>query len=337
MRIGLVYDLIDDYLAEGYTEEEAAEFDAPVTIDSIEAALKANGHTVERVGGLKKLIAALAIGKRWDMVFNIAEGMFGLGREAQVPAVLDAYCIPYTFSPTDVMVTTMNKALTKTVVREAGVPTPDFAVVSSAADAKTIKLPYPLFVKPVAEGTSKGVSETSRVTNAADLAAKCAEVNKMFKQPALVETFLSGREFTVGIIGSGKRARVIGVMEITFKESGDQSCYSYRNKIGWHEIMTLVDDADARRAGEMALKAWRALGCCDAGRVDTRLDAAGVPNFIEANPLAGLRPEYSELTILAKQAGMSYEALIGAIVDEAAKRYKHLAPKKARHEDRCPA
>ena len=337
MHIGLVYDLIDDYLAEGYSEEEAAEFDVLFTIESIEAALKANGHTVERVGGLKKLIAALAIGKRWDMVFNIAEGMYGLGREAQVPAVLDAYCIPYTFSPTDVMVTTMNKALTKTVVRDAGIPTPDFAVVSCASDAKAVRLPYPLFVKPVAEGTSKGVSENSRVTNGAELAARAAEINKQFRQPALVETFLPGREFTVGILGSGKRARVIGVMEITFKETGDQSCYSYRNKIDAHEVMTLVDDDDSKRAGEMALRAWRALGCCDAGRVDTWLDANGVPNFIEANPLAGLRPEYSELTVLALQAGLSYEALIGGIVDEAAKRYKHLLPKKVRAEDRCPA
>lgn len=337
MRIGLVYDLIDDYLAEGYSEEEAAEFDAPVTIDSIEAALIANGHKVERVGGLKKLIAALALGKRWDMVFNIAEGMYGLGREAQVPAILDAYCIPYTFSPTDVMVTTMNKATTKILVRQAGVPTPDFAVCSSAAEARAVKLPFPLFVKPVAEGTSKGVSETSRVTNTDELVAKVAEVNRMYKQPALVETFLPGREFTVGILGGGKRARVVGVMEITFKESGDQSCYSYRNKMGWHEIMTLVDDPTARAAGEMALKAWRALGCCDGGRIDVRVDAQGVPNFIEANPLAGLRPEYSELTILSEQAGLPYNALIGAIVEEAALRQKRRIPKRVRYEDRCPA
>lgn len=318
MRIGLVYDLIDDYLAEGYTEEEAAEFDSPFTIQSIENALRANGHAVERVGSMKKLTQALAEGRRWDLVFNIAEGMYGIGREAQVPAILDAYRIPYTFSHTDVMVVCMNKALAKTVVRVAGVNTADYAVAGRTGDAARVNLPYPLFVKPVAEGTSKGVSEKSCVRDRAELEAACADILARFQQPALIETFLPGREFTVGILGSGDRTRVIGVMEITMQATGDQTCYSYRNKVEGHEIMTLCADADARAAGELAVAAWSALGCRGAGRVDVRFDAKGEPSFIEANPLAGLRPDYSELTVLAAQAGMTYESLIGAIVDEAA-------------------
>ncbi len=321
VRIGLVYDLIDDYLAEGFSPEAAAEFDAPETIDALENALCGLGHTVERVGGIHKLVPALASGARWDMVFNIAEGVRGIGREAQVPALLDAYHIPYTFSPPEVMAVTMHKAVTKAVVAAAGIATAPWAVVAGAGDTARVNLPYPLFVKPVAEGTSKGVAEESRVENAAGLAARCASVLTQFHQPALVETYLSGREFTVGIVGHGAGARAIGVMEISFKESGDQSCYSYRNKVGWHEIMTLADDAPARAAASVALAAWRVLGCLDAGRVDIRLDGHGVPHFIEANPLAGLRPAYSELTVLADMAGMTYQQLIGTIMDEAAARY----------------
>ncbi|MBU6235803.1 MAG: D-alanine--D-alanine ligase [Alphaproteobacteria bacterium] len=320
MLIGFAYDLIDDYLAQGYSAEQAAEFDSPITIDCIQKALEANGHTVERIGGIKALAAALVAGKRWDLVFNITEGMFGLGREAQVPALLDAYQIPYTFSPTEVMVITMDKGMAKRIVRDAGVTTTGFAIVNNAVEAKAVTLPYPLFVKPLADGTSKGVSEKSVVRSEAELIERCREVNENFGQPALVETFLSGREFTVGILGGGETARVVGVMEITFAPEGDQSCYSYRNKVDAHDILTVVDDADSRRAGALGLAAWRVLGCCDGGRIDVRLDEKGVPHFIEANPLAGLRPDYSEFPVLAKQAGIAYEKLIGTIVEEAAKR-----------------
>lgn len=330
MHIGFAYDLIDDYLKMGYTAEQAAEFDAPVTIDAIEAALIANGHTVERIGGIKALVGQLAAGKRWDMVFNITEGMFGLGREAQVPALLDAYQIPYTFSPTDVMVTTMEKGLAKRIVRDAGIKTADFTAVFTPEDAKAVRMAFPLFVKPIAEGTSKGVSEKSVVKNQNELIERCAEITRDFGQAALVETFLSGREFTVGILGTGADARVIGVTEITYTAEGDQSCYSYRNKVDAHDILTVVDDADSRAAAALGLGAWRALGCCDGGRIDVRLDGAGVPHFIEANPLSGLRPNYSELTVLAEQVGIAYNQLIGEIVNSAIKRQRHLLPEAKR-------
>ena len=177
-----------------------------------------------------------------------------------------------------------------------------------------------LFVKPLAEGTSKGVQETSRVTDRPALTRKCLEVLKAYRQPALVETFLPGREFTVGLLGAGAGARLIGVAEVTFKPGGDPSAYSYRNKMDAFDVLTVASDATAAAAGETALSAWRALGCRDAGRIDIRCDADGRPNFIEANPLAGLRPEWSELCVLAEQVGLSYDALIGAILGEAATR-----------------
>jgi D-alanine-D-alanine ligase len=320
MRIGFTYDLRDDYLARGFSEEAAGEFDSSVTIDAIEAAIEAHGHDVERIGALPALVEALAAGRRWDLVFNICEGVSGVAREAQVPVLLEAYDIPVTFSGADVLTVAMDKALAKLVVRHADVLTPDFAVVRSARDLQRLALPFPLFVKPLAEGTSKGVKETSRVADRQALILKCLEVLKTYRQPALVETFLPGREFTVGLLGAGERARLIGVAEVTFKPGGDPSAYSFRNKMDAFDELRLVGDETARAAGAVALAAWRALGCRDAGRVDIRCDADGRPAFIEANPLAGLRPDWSELAILATQAGLAYGELIGAILTEAAAR-----------------
>jgi D-alanine-D-alanine ligase len=320
MRIGLTYDLRDDYRALGFTEEQAGEFDEAVTIDALQAAIAHHGHEVERIGSIRALVAALAAGKRWELVFNIAEGVSGIAREAQVPALLEAYDIPFTFSLADVLVTAMDKALAKLVVRSAGVPTPDFVVVRSARDIRAVQMPFPLFVKPLAEGTSKGVQETSRVSDKQALTLKCMEILRLHKQPALVETFLPGREFTVGILGSGADSRAIGVSEITFKAGGDPSAYSYRNKMDAFDELSPATGELAETAAGVALAAWQALGCRDAGRIDIRCDAEGRPAFIEANPLAGLRPGWSELTVLAEQAGMSYNDLIGAILAEASAR-----------------
>lgn len=320
MKVGMAYDLRDDYRAMGFSEEASGEFDEAQTIDALEAAIRSNGHEVERIGSLRGLVAALAEGRRWDLVFNIAEGVSGVAREAQVPALLEGFGIPFTFSTADVLVKTMDKALAKLAVRAEGVPTPDFAIVSCEADIAAIDLACPLFVKPLAEGTSKGVSEASRVTDRAGLAARCLEVLALYGQPALVETFLPGREFTVGVLGTGARARVIGVAEIRFTPGGDPSAYSWRNKMDGFDELLLAHDGVAVEAGAVALRAWQALGCRDAGRIDIRCDFAGRPNFIEVNPLAGLRPGWSELTILSEQAGLAYADLIGAILDEAGKR-----------------
>jgi D-alanine-D-alanine ligase len=323
MHIGITYDLRDDYLAQGYSEVETAEFDSKQTIDSLYAALRSFGHKVERIGNVKALVKALASGKRWDLVFNICEGMYGIGREAQVPALLDAYSIPYTFSSPDVMVTTMDKSLAKRIVQDAGLPTARFAVAEKDEDISSIRFPYPLFVKPLAEGTGKGVSAASRVETRSELTRACRDVIAQFKQPALVETFLPGREFTVGILGTGKEAEVIGVMETILLADAEAWCYSFANKenyVGRVEYR-LVDDEEARLAAQTALKAWQALKCVDCGRIDLRSDARGIPHFLEANPLSGLRPHYSDLPILAEKAGMSYEALIGMIVYQACRRF----------------
>jgi D-alanine-D-alanine ligase len=322
LRVGLTYDLRADYLAEGYGLEETAEFDKPDTIEGLEAALRTHGFQPERIGNAQALVNALARGQRWDIVFNIAEGLHGVAREALVPALLDAYRIPYTFSGPDTLVVALDKALTKTVAREAGVPTAPFAVLRAAADAERVQLPYPLFLKPVAEGTGKGVSERSKARDAGAMRAVAAELLARFHQPVLVETYLPGREFTIGIEGDGARAAALGVIEVIFRP-GVERIYSYQTKTDYERLVSYAapHDATAQAACAVALAAWRALGCVDAGRVDVRCDAEDRPQFIEVNPLAGLNPTHSDLPILCRMHGIAYDDLIGRVMRHALRRH----------------
>lgn len=322
----MTYDLQQEYLDAGYAKDEVAELDSPVTVEAIRRALLSRGHEVELVGGVMPLTRALANGRRWDLVFNFAEGMRGLAREAQVPALLDAWDIPYTFSGPEVLALSLHKGWTNAVLRAHGVPTADFRIVTSMEEVESVDLPFPLFVKPVAEGSSKGVSDKSLVKDRRELRDVCAHVLDAFRQPALVETFLPGREFTVGILGSGAGCRVLGVMEVLATARGDACAYTYANKQEWREraLYELASDDRAAQAAEVARAAWRALGCLDAGRIDVRLDERGQARFIEVNPLAGLNPESSDLPILCAKIGLGYDELISAIMDSAMTRARSL-------------
>jgi D-alanine-D-alanine ligase len=327
MRIGLTYDLRADYLAAGYGEEETAEFDRPDTIAAIESAVRAMGHETDRIGRGQELVRRLAAGDRWDMVFNIAEGLRGAARESQVPAVLDLFGIPYTFSDPLVLAVALHKDLTKTVLQRAGIPTPDFALVREPAAIDGIDLPFPLFAKPVAEGTSKGINAASRIPDAAALRKVCLDLLERFRQPVLVETFLSGREFTIGIAGTGPQAEVLATMEVILLPHAEAEVYTYVNKEQCEELVEYRlgrpdQDAEVRQAEKIALAAWRVLGCRDGGRVDIRSDGNGRPSFIEVNPLPGLHPEHSDLPILSGKAGISYPQLIERIVRSATQRVK---------------
>ncbi len=319
MRVGITYDLRADYLAAGYGEEETAEFDRPDTIAAIENAIRTLGHQPECIGNLQALVGRLAAGARWDLVFNIAEGLHGYGREAVIPALLEAYAIPCTFSDPLVMALTLHKGVAKRVIRDQGILTPAFVVAEDGAALARIDLPFPLFVKPVSEGTGKGVTTASKVGTQYELMAVGLELITKFKQPVLVESFLPGREFTVGILGSGSAARVMGAMEIILLPNSDPEVYSYRNKEICEEVVEyrLVDDPCAQAAMATALAAYLALNCLDGGRVDLRCDGAGHPHFIEVNPLAGLHPEHSDLCILATKVGMPYQELIATIIASA--------------------
>lgn len=323
-RIALCYDLKSDYLAAGFAPHEVMEFDEEDTIAEIEGALRALGHEVERVGRGTELARRLAAGERWELVFNFAEGVRGRSREAQVPAVCELFDQPYTFSDPLTCAVTLDKPLAKRVVRDSGVPTPQFAVVETEEEIENVTLEPPLFVKPAAEGSSKGVTARSRVTSRDELQEACADLLRMYRQPVLVERYLPGREMTVGIVGNGSEARVVGVLEVVFREGTDPE-YTALNKAEWRdrvEYRLLDGEPVARRAREVALAAYRALSCKDAARIDLRCDESGEPCFLEVNPLPGLNPVWSDLPILSRLAGTSYPDLLGCIVEAAGRRWE---------------
>ena len=322
MLVGITYDLKSDYIAEGYTEEEVAEFDNIDTIEGIENALHKNGYETDRIGNVKSLINKILSGKKWDIVFNICEGLNGIGREAQVPAILDIYNIPYIFSDVMVLSLTLHKGMTKRAIRDLGIPTPDFAIIENEDDIKKINLPYPLFAKPIAEGTGKGISPTSKINNFEELKSASISRLKEFKQPVLIETFLPGREFTVGIVGTSQEAKPVGIMEVCYRDNEKSKIYSYHNKSNYKDFInySVPEKKIIDMCYDIALKSWIGIGCRDAGRIDLRLDSNGIPNFIEVNPLAGLNPVHSDLPILSYKAGLNYNDLIKMIMDSAIKR-----------------
>jgi D-alanine-D-alanine ligase len=320
LNIGFVYDLRDDYLKEGFTSEQVAEFDTESTILSIAQTLTELGCKVDRVGNAKALIKQIVAGKRWDLVFTIAEGVKGRSREAQVPAILELYDIPYTFSDPLVCAITLDKEMAKKIIRAAGLNTPRSYLVQSDADIANVKLNYPLFAKPVAEGTGKGVDGKSKITSPAQLAEVCRALLKQFHQPVLVEEYLPGRESTTAILGTGPNARVLGTMEIRVKETAPAQDYSYEVKELCEEFVEyfpMPRDGTRQKVEELALACYRTLECRDTGRVDIRLDAGGNPSFIEINPLPGLHPHHSDLPMIATQEGMSYKELLASIIDSA--------------------
>ncbi len=320
LTIGLVYDLRDDYLAQGFSEDQVAEFDSVATIVALEEAVRSLGYAPERVGNGLALARQLATGKRWDLVFNIAEGLYGRSREAQAPALLEMYGVAYTFSDPLVCALTLDKAMTKRVIQSAGLRTPRFCVVSSLDDVDSVDLEFPLFAKPLAEGTGKGVDSKSRVDSAEALKAVCARLLTVFQQPVLVEEYLPGREFTTAILGTGPNATVLGTMEFTIRAGAPATDYSYQVKEQCEhcvDYFPMPGGPLREQVEDLSLRAYRVLECRDTGRVDIRLDAWGRPAFIEINPLPGLHPTHSDLPMIATQEGMPYEELIGRIVHSA--------------------
>jgi D-alanine-D-alanine ligase len=317
LRIGMVYDLRTDYLAEGYTTEQVAEFDSEETVAALEGAIRILGYEVERIGNGRALAAALVAGRRWDLVFNVAEGLSGRSREAQVPCLLELFGQGYTFSDPLVCAATLDKAVAKRLVRDAGLATPKFHVVRDVQDIADVDLVYPLFAKPLAEGTGKGIDSRCRIESPDQLDGVCRGLLGRFTQPVLVEEFLPGREFTVAILGTGAEARVLGTMEIEVLPQAASTIYSYETKEQCERMVRyspLAAGPLRRRVEKLALASYRVLECRDAGRVDVRGDRRGRPSFMEVNPLPGLHPTHSDLPMIATQEGMSYPDLLGAII-----------------------
>jgi D-alanine-D-alanine ligase len=237
--------------------------------------------------------------------------------------MLELYGIGYTFSDPLVCALTLDKAMAKILVRDAHLATPAFAVIENLSQLSQISLKFPLFAKPLAEGTGKGVDKFSKVDSPKQLQDVCRRLLEKFDQPVLVEEYLPGREFTTAILGSGKKARVLGSMEFTIRKDAPAQDYSYEVKELCEQFVKYFPAPKGKLRDEvedLALKTYQALQCRDAARVDIRLDSAGRPSFMEINPLPGMHPTHSDLPMIATQEGMSFGQLIGEIINSALER-----------------
>jgi D-alanine-D-alanine ligase len=321
MKVGITYDLRTEYLNMGFSEEETAEFDKEDTIEAIDRALQIAGYQTDRIGHARNLMNRLLNGDKWDLVFNICEGLYGDGRESLVPAMLDSFRIPYVFSGPATLAVTLNKYMTKRLVRDAGVPTPDFRLIKSEDDLMNHKPSFPLFAKPVSEGTGKGIDHHSVIHTEKDYNKVCSNLLRKFNQPVLVEEYLPGREYTIGVVGNGRDAAVIGAVEVVFHDKND-GIYSYENKENWVGRLEYkkVSDDILKSCEPIALKVWEVTGSFDGGRIDVKADKNDRLQFIEINPLAGINPHHSDLPILAGLYGISYQELLEKIMKAAIKR-----------------
>jgi D-alanine-D-alanine ligase len=335
MQIGIAYDLKADFahLAEpavvgaNAPDDKFEEYDSVATIDAIETALRARGHDVRRLGGGRNFVAAVLEAPP-QLVFNISEGRGTRSREAHVPAVCEMLGIPYTHSDPLTSALSLDKAAAKRIVRSCGVATPDFVVVEKPEQISGLELPYPLFAKPLFEGSSMGIRKRSRIANPQELRERVATLLADYGEPVLVEEYCSGAEFTVGILGTGAGARVISAMEIVPKlVAREDFVYSLEVKRNWNWSQEVGYDVPPKRPPheiarieKTALDAYRALECRDVARVDLRCSHDGTPKFIEANPLPGIAPGWSDLSLLWNGLGRTYEQLIHAILDAACER-----------------
>lgn len=323
MRIGLTYNLKSDVPVVAGVEDWSAECEERATVELIAGALAHLGHTVIDLPYGRDLALRIAAAQP-EIVFNIAEGWFGRNRESLVPAVLELLDVPYSGSDALTLGLALDKYLAKTVVAAAGLPVVASHLVSNPAQLAALSIDFPAFVKPNYEGSSKGIRGASRVNNREELAERVGWVLANYRQPALIEPFLSGREFSIGILGNDPPVAlpVLEVVDAQSSVTSEQFVYSFETKSGNLERLLCpapLEEEEKNRLTEIAVRAHTALGCRDFSRVDIRLDDKGEPFFLEINPLPGLSAQ-SLLTVQAKAAGLSYDRLIAAILGSACRR-----------------
>jgi D-alanine-D-alanine ligase len=314
--------------------DEFAEWDSPATIAAVEAALSKLGNVVriEATEDFPERLRAI----RPDIVFNIAEGFHGVNREAHVPAICEFFGIPYSGSDPFTLTLCLDKARTKETLSFHGIPTPRFAVVETLADLdeRTAKLQLPLFIKPLHEGSSKGITDGNLCRDRDHLIAQTKFLLENYHQPVLVEEYLPGNEFTCGVLGNGDEAVVLPLVGMNFQAlpKGALPIYSYDAKFVWDRPEQPLEifqcPAEITRELQQAIErvvldAYRVLGCRDWARIDVRLDGNGNPNILEVNPLPGILPDPAENSCLpkaARAAGIGYDELIQSCLRFAAAR-----------------
>ena len=340
LRIGFSYNVkrVD---SKGGDDTEA-EYDAPETIDAIRDALASYGHMVVPLEATAEL-PRLLMDARLDLVFNIAEGVSGRNREAAVPALCELMGIPYTGSDAATLSIALDKALSKRVLRQHGIPTPDFQVMETGRERLSPKMKFPLIVKPNQEGSSKGVSaHASVVDDEESLRQVVRELLDKYRQPALIEYYIAGREFTVGLLGD-KRPRVLPPMEIIFLDKANpRPVYDYQIKQEWekhvyYQCPAHLTPAELKSMERIARETFVALDCRDVARVDFRMDDTGEIYVLEVNPLPGLTPGYSDLCLIANAANIDYRSLIGEILTGGLKRMREKRRAESREAEAARA
>lgn len=324
--VGLMYNLKGEPPDDGEPPDLGAELDSETTVMAVAEALRAGGREVVLIEGNDVAYLRL-LEKPVDIVFNMCEGLRGESRESHIPAILEMLGIPYTGSGVLTLALTLDKALAKKVLAYHGIPTAPFKVFDSGEPVDVTGLEFPLFVKPLHEGSSMGVGSSSIVSSVADLEREVMRLTRMYKQPALIEEFLPGREFTVGILGN-TNPLVLPIMEINFNPCPAEhgKVYSRQFKVEWYQdeyylCPAPIDDDLKRTMEDLALKTYRVLGCRDMARIDMRLDRKGVPNVMEVNPLPGMTPGFSDFPRIAEKGGFSYVELVNTILGCALRRY----------------
>jgi D-alanine-D-alanine ligase len=321
-------------VAELIARDEFAEWDSPTTIAAVESALSHLGKVV-RLEAKEDFPERLRQVKP-DIVFNIAEGFHGVNREAHVPAICEFYGIPYSGSDPFTLSLCLDKARTKETLAFHGIPTPRFAVVRKLEELRSVveKLRFPLFVKPLHEGSSKGITDSNLCPDSGHLLDQTEFLLENYSQPVLVEEYLPGKEFTCAVLGNGDEATVLPIVGMNFDTlpEGAMPIYSFDAKFVWDRPENPLDifQCPARIASALkksiervTLDAFRALGCRDWARIDVRLDGAGVPNVLEVNPLPGILPDPADNSCLpkaARAAGIGYDELIQSCLRYAAVR-----------------
>jgi D-alanine-D-alanine ligase len=326
LRVGITYNLKKDFPhQENQPVDSWEEFDSEETIDAIRDVLLGDGYEVIKLGGDAGLIERLRQSSV-DIVFNIAEGLQGRNREAHIPALLEFLNIPYTGSDPLTLSLTLDKSMAKRAVMSENIPTPQFRKVERAEDLKDLDLRYPLFVKLCYEGSSKGVRLDSKVLDRRSLEEKTKWLLETYQSPLLVEEFVSGPEFTVGVLGN-ENPSVLGVMQIEIKgKPQNEAVYSLEVKREWEKTVQyhcppLVGKDLLKKIEDVALRSYRVLDCRDVSRVDIRVGEDQTAYFLEINPLPGLSPVYGDLPIMARRMGWDYGRLIRTIFRHALERY----------------
>ena len=298
----------------------AAEYTGDVEIKVLQDAIRSNGFETLLLPCDLELPSKLRR-HRVEMAFNVAEGWGGRGRESFVPALLDMLGIPYTGSDAVSLGLSLDKALAKAIALSHGVATPPYLKVDNVDVLEAIDLTFPLFVKPNCEGSSMGIGEGALVKDHDQLRRAVTRILKRYREPALVERFMEGREFTVGLLGNGHDLQVLPVLEVVLPQGAHS--YGYQSKdedTGVLRCPAEIPEDLAEEMKRMAVAVYRALECRDLARVDFRSDEKGRPHFLEINPLPGLHPETSLYPQQAYAAGLSYQELIGRILEAMMKR-----------------